>query len=76
MPRIISDEETSILIKPRDVNALVEAIERLIDDPLLVKRMGKAGRKRIEEQYSWETICDNLEESYQEVIERFKRSSR
>lgn len=71
IPRMVANGETGILVKPRDVIALVEATERLIDDPLLVKRMGEMGRKRIKEQYDWEVICDNLESGYKSTIERF-----
>jgi len=68
VPQIVSDGETGILIKPRDVNALAEAIEKLIDNPSLAEEMGEAGRKRMEEIYDWEIVCDKLERAYQKVV--------
>ena len=36
---------------------LAEGINRLMADPELRARMGKAGRKRAEETFSWESIA-------------------
>lgn len=75
VPQIVSNGETGILVKPRDVESLVTAIEKLINDPSLAKKMGEAGRKRMVERYSWEIICDKLQKAYQEVIDRFSASN-
>lgn len=75
VPRIVSNSETGILVKPKDVDRLVEAIERLIENPLAAENMGERGRRRIEESYGWEIICDKLEGAYRETIERFNRAS-
>jgi glycosyltransferase involved in cell wall biosynthesis len=72
IPRIIDNGETGILVKPRDVNGLVEALESLIDNPLMAQRMGEMGRKRIMEQYDWKTICNDLEIGYINTIERVR----
>ncbi|MDI6814526.1 MAG: glycosyltransferase [Dehalococcoidales bacterium] len=70
VPQIVSDGETGMLVKPKDVDGLVKGIETIIDNPLSGKKMGEAGRRRMEEKYSWEIICDKLEKAYQEVIDR------
>jgi len=75
VPRIVSDGETGILVKPKDVNALVEAIETLIGDPARAKKMGQAGRKRVEEIYNWGAVCERVEEVYQGVVNRVNRMS-
>jgi len=72
VPNIVSDGETGLLVEPKDVNGLVDKLETIINNPLLGKRMGVAGRKRMEQKYSWETICERLEKAYQEVIDRIK----
>jgi len=74
VPNIIADGETGILLKPKDVDGLTEALETLIADPSLARNMGKAGRTRMEEKYGWERICQSLEKEYQEVIESFNRA--
>ncbi|MEL6498759.1 MAG: glycosyltransferase [Planctomycetota bacterium] len=48
---IITDGESGLLVPPKDHAALTAAIERLIDDPQLAERIGKAGRQRVIDQY-------------------------
>ena len=47
----VTPGETGLLVRPRDVDDLVAAMERLVDDPALVSRMGAAGRLRAEACY-------------------------
>lgn len=48
----VVDEVTGLVIEP-NTNALVDAMKRLYDDARLRERLGKAGRKRATESYSW-----------------------
>ncbi|MBC8058945.1 MAG: glycosyltransferase, partial [Rhizobiales bacterium] len=45
---IVVDDETGILVAPRDPTALAAAIDRLVRDPALRRRMGEAGRARVD----------------------------
>ena len=47
--------------------------QKLIDIPLLGKEMGEAGRKRIEEEYTGDIICEKVETFYKKTIERYER---
>jgi glycosyltransferase involved in cell wall biosynthesis len=44
---IISDEVDGLLVPPGDPQRLAEAIQRLMDDPILRRRIGEAGRETI-----------------------------
>lgn len=59
----IVDEQTGILIPPKDTKALVEAMRTVMGDPMLIKKMGDAGRKRVQSYYEqrklWEAIVDH-----------------
>jgi glycosyltransferase involved in cell wall biosynthesis len=51
-PELVKDGETGVLDAPRDVDALAEAIMRLVEDPHLRRRMGAAARTRAEADFS------------------------
>lgn len=47
---------------------LAGAILRLLDDPDQCARLGRNGRKYVEENHSWDAITANLEEVYHGII--------
>ena len=52
IPDIVRHGETGFLLAPNDGIALTEAIEILLDDPGLRRRMGVAGRAVVEQDFS------------------------
>ena len=46
IPEVVGDEETGVLVPPRDHDAMAEAIVRLLKDDTLRRKMGDAGRAR------------------------------
>jgi glycosyltransferase involved in cell wall biosynthesis len=46
MPEVVLDGTTGLLVAPRDPGALAEALERLIREPALARRLGQEGRRR------------------------------
>lgn len=71
IPSIVEDGVTGLLVKPRDEEGLYAALKRLIEDPGLVRSMGVAGRKRMEDRYGWDIVCRQVDESYRQVIDRY-----
>jgi glycosyltransferase involved in cell wall biosynthesis len=53
---LVVNGETGILVEPGNVAALRAALERLLDDPELRRRMGEAGRLRAAEHFSWAVV--------------------
>jgi colanic acid/amylovoran biosynthesis glycosyltransferase len=47
VPELVVDGETGILVEPDDEAAQVDALRRLLVDPALRRRMGRAGRERV-----------------------------
>lgn len=50
--------ETGLLVVPKDIDALADALESLIHDPAWRQKMGAAGRRLAEEKFSIESVCD------------------
>jgi glycosyltransferase involved in cell wall biosynthesis len=51
IPELIRDGIDGWLVAPSDLDGLVEALARLMDDAALRERMGKSGRARVMERY-------------------------
>jgi glycosyltransferase involved in cell wall biosynthesis len=59
-PEVIIDNETGFLVEHGDINALADRIIRLLRDGELCKRMGEAGRRRVEENYTFDPFRKRL----------------
>ncbi|WP_067436057.1 glycosyltransferase family 4 protein [Nocardioides jensenii] len=57
------------LVEPGNVEELREAIAALLDDPERRARMGRAGRERVLETFSWRAVAAATAAAYDEVIE-------
>lgn len=62
------DNETVLSCPPGDVDGLVMAIRRGLDDSELRQRIGAAGRKRVVERWSWRHCAALTVEQYREVL--------
>ena len=51
---ILKDHENALLVKPGDVNELVDGILILSKNELLRQRLGKAAREKVVANYTWE----------------------
>lgn len=65
---VIRDGESGLLVPSNDVPFLVAAIERLLDDPSLVERLGMAGREEALRRYSPEDVRRELGRVYRELL--------
>jgi len=85
IPEIIVEGETGYLIPLESVSrtnfnpknpidfqkTFAEKINVLLNDEALATTMGKAGRERVLQKFSWESIAKTTLNYYQEVIARF-----
>ncbi len=65
---LVADGETGILVPSEDVDALGVAIRKLLTDGVLRQQMGLASRRRVEENYSWESTA----KQYAILLEKVK----
>jgi glycosyltransferase involved in cell wall biosynthesis len=60
IPDAVKPDQEAILVPPREVAALADAIERLAGDPNLRQRMGEAARARAQSTFTVEAAADRL----------------
>ncbi len=65
---IVADELTGFLVTPGDERALAEKILYLIANPLILKKMGAAGRKRVEILFDVKKTVEIIENVYEEIL--------
>jgi len=63
------------LVTPGDVEELVAALGKLLDDPQRRERMGQAGRRRVLELFSWKVVAMKVVAAYAEVIAEYQSES-
>lgn len=67
LAEIVCDGETGLHVPPGNVEALAQAMRRLLEDRELAERMGRAGRVRALAHYREATAVDKIEELYHSV---------
>ena len=72
---VVEDGKTGLLVPPANPDALVEALRRVLANPALGRALGQAGRRRVEERFSWASVAERTEQIYAEAIGEFERSS-
>ena len=63
-PEAIEDGVSGFLVDPNDKKGLYETIVKLLRDKELAKKMGAAGRKRVEENFSYEVFLKKVKEIF------------
>jgi glycogen synthase len=83
IPEVVAHGETGLLVplapagpeeaEPADPAAfaagLAGEVNRLLDDPELARRMGRAGRRRVERRFAWSAVAAETLEFYRELIQ-------
>jgi glycosyltransferase involved in cell wall biosynthesis len=65
---LVVDGETGLVVPPRDPEALRLALERLLADPSLRRRLGSAGRRRAQEGFSWDVVTEATVAAYRMAL--------
>jgi len=66
---LVVDGETGLLVPPADAGALAEALRRLAGDADLRRRMGEAGRQRVQQEFDERLVFQRLEEGYRDILQ-------
>jgi glycosyltransferase involved in cell wall biosynthesis len=65
---VIKNGKTGLLVPPKDSEALANSIIKLLKDKKLAGKMGKNGKKLVEEKYNWDHLAEMTEKVYTELI--------
>jgi glycosyltransferase involved in cell wall biosynthesis len=67
IPEVVIDEETGLLVPPRDHERLAAAIVRLLRDPALRQRLARAGLDRVRAEFSVDRMVDETLAIYEQL---------
>ena len=66
--QLIEDGVTGRLVGERDGDALAEAIDSYLSDPVAARRVGAAGRHHVETEYSWARTAARITAAYDRAV--------
>lgn len=75
VPELVDDGRTGLLVAPRNVEAMVQAIARYAADPDLRRRTGERGRESVYSRYDVSTLVANTTNFYLELVAEDGRRS-
>lgn len=55
-PEAVADDKTGYLVDPTDPDEVAAALIRLLEHPEVGEDLGAAGRRRVEEDFSWDRV--------------------
>ena len=64
----VADGETGFLVPPRDPAALAARLQTLLEDRVLLRRMGRAARARVERLFTWSKVGERTAELYEALL--------
>jgi len=67
---LVVDKETGLLVAPRDIDGLTMALLDLLKNPEKARRMGRNGRRRVEERFSLRLQMERFQSLYKEYYFR------
>ena len=59
--------DTALLVEPGDVEGLRTALDRLVADPEMVDRLGRVGRRRLLENFTWDEVASRYVQVYEHL---------
>ena len=73
IPEVVVHQETGLLVESEDPSALAAAVASLLANPEIAVQMGCAGRRRVQETFSWEKCVGGYEDLYHQLTRQGER---
>jgi colanic acid/amylovoran biosynthesis glycosyltransferase len=70
IPELIRDGLDGLLVPASSVEAMASALGWLLDDPLLRRKLGAAGRRRVEEDYNLSQNVHSLADMFRKLVSK------
>jgi glycosyltransferase involved in cell wall biosynthesis len=75
LDEVVVAGETGLLFKPGDPHALAGALLKLIQDPCLMNRMGRAGYELVQQKFQIRTTVEQTTNFYRAVLNKGDEAS-
>jgi len=69
LPEVVGTQ-AGLRVRAGDVEELTAALQRVLDSPSLATQLGRAGRRRVLENYTWRATAERTADWYTEVLDR------
>jgi glycosyltransferase involved in cell wall biosynthesis len=69
LPEVVGSK-AGLRVRAGDVEELTAALRLVLDSPSLGEQLGRAGRRRVLESYTWRATAERTADWYAEVLER------
>jgi glycosyltransferase involved in cell wall biosynthesis len=68
LPDLISDQETGLLVRPKDADGLANAVLHLLDNPEIARTVGHKARMAARERFSVERLLTDVDRLYKQLL--------
>jgi glycosyltransferase involved in cell wall biosynthesis len=69
LPEVVEDGVTGFLVEPGNVAELRARLAQVLGDRRLAERLGRNGRERVLEAFTWEACAERCLRAYSELVE-------
>ncbi|MGY1755082.1 glycosyltransferase family 4 protein [Blastococcus sp. SYSU D01042] len=69
LPEVVGTD-AGLRVRAGDVGELTAALQRVLDSPSLGEQLGRAGRRRVLDSYTWRATAERTAEWYAQILER------
>jgi len=66
-PRVIESKDIGVLVEPKDISGLRDALAGLIDDPERMDLLARGGFDRVSMGFSSDEMCKHYLKIYEEI---------
>jgi glycosyltransferase involved in cell wall biosynthesis len=65
--KIVVNDGVGLAVDPTNPHAIADAINKILDDPILYQQMSENAKKAVTEKYNWELEGEKLLQIYQHI---------